>query len=494
MSQSSYFNNSSCFNRASKIWSFDFLLCIFLLISAPYQIFDTAVAATFGVAQLQFEWLLIIPCILRLVYIILFPSSRIRIQRIRVIFYLLSPIILIIAYTLLVTTIQPSFLISNSVIQDNSTIYSFILKRGSKYLVYMAVSIYISLILKSWERIDIAIRFFVLGLCIAELLGLTQEIIYLIFKINIIPIVRTTRNFLEVSPTVNFLGLNFLRINSIASEPKVLSVLVVFLILFKFFWSSYIVQFPSQKIWFSKMDYYMKTSFPISVLTIILTFSGSGQFALLSAFVLILIFYKHIPTHSRLNQLYIYLICVICLALILLLPSIYSAIQSFLDVSILRRAGKLFDKLTLDSLLYTTSTDAEDGAFIYSFLSHPLAFSHGLGFGAYSNLAYEFVKTKYDATIASPFSRNIFIELVSSTGLVGLFLGFIFFKRNALNFFYIKSSIHIIIGFLILLNFFVRANVIVFFIIIGILLSINSIILLQSKVTNIYINKSLNLY
>lgn len=468
-------------DKASKIWSFDFLLCISLLISAPYQIFDTAVAATFRMAQLQFEWLLIIPSLLRLAYILLFPSNKIQSQRIRIIFVLLSPILLTIAYCLLATTIQPSFLISISTIQDNSTIYSFILKRGLKYLVYVAVSIYISLILRIWERIDTAIRFFVLGLCLAELFGLIQEIIYLIYKINIIPIVRITKNFLEISPTVNLLGLNFLRINSIASEPKVLAVLVVFLILFKFFWSSYIVQFPSQKIWFSKMDYYMKASLPISILTIMLTFSGSGQLALFSALIFILIFYKHIPERSRLSNLYIYLFLILLLP-VLLLPNISSLIQSFLDVSILRRTGELFDKFTLDSLLYTTSTDAEDGAFIYALLNHPLAFFHGLGFGAYSNLAYEFVKIKYSAEVASPFSRNILIELISSAGLLGLFFSSIFFKRNAINFFYMKSSIHIILGFIILINFFVRANVIIFFIAIGILLSINSNFYLQSKI------------
>jgi len=279
--------------------------------------------------------------------------------------------------------------------------------------------------------------------------------------------------------------MKFVRINSISHEPKGFARLIFHLLIIKIFWSSYRFQAGLSSKPSNILDVYLCHTSWLSVLVIFLSFSGSGLFSLIF---LMLIFtianWKDFLTLSFLKRKSIYLVISASTLLALFLEGdiFYSYIYDFWDASILRRMSAFFNQFTLESL-YVSSLDPEDGAVINNLINYPNSVFWGIGFGGYSNLSIDFVSNRYDLGLenTSPFSRNILVEILFSSGIVGLIGCFMFVKRVLLRF-CLKMSIYRLLGLMIISSFLVRSSEILFFVNIGILAALTvNLRLIQSN-------------
>lgn len=391
-------------------------------------------------------------------------------------------IFLLVFYTLLITTLQPFLLSLYDINSDLFDSYSFTFSRGLKYLAYLAFSVYFAIIVSQDKRsFDLVLVSLASGLCAAEIVGLLQQTVFLVSGIDILPITRTGFSsdsvFHYLSVTVNFVGLNFLRINSISHEPKGLAGLISILVILKFYWSYYMNSQSVRSRYISLLNRYMSKTLWVSLLVLFLTFSGSAILILLPFFMIF--FSNKVSDMATLrSKEYLYILFVFaCFSLVFMADNVLAYLDAFLDASLYRRLGGFFEFKSFDALL--SSLDPEDGAFLYNLIRYPFVFSHGLGFGSYSNLSFDFVKAAYskynDVVFVSPFSRNIFIELFFSSGAIGLFLLSCFVKKHLLRRDLLREkTIYTPLLLLLVIGFSIRSNEFLFFVFLSLVLSCSS--------------------
>ena len=473
----------------TKSWDIDLFLCIVLVLLAPYAIFDSIARSYvnyFNTIQFQIDWVIILLCLLRFCLLL---TSKTKNKRILKLYFIFFPLLVVTVYTLLISFYQTDFLIENGLRQviTGVPVKNIIVKRGIKYLAYTTLAIYIGLVLNNFVKIHKTLLYLTCSLCVTEILGILQSIIFLVADYNILHVAESIseQSFTGTSTSVTFLGMNFVRINSISHEPKGFAILIFHLLIIKIFWSSYRFQAGLSSKTSNILDVYLCHTSWLSVLVIFLSFSGSGLFSLIF---LMLIFtianWKDFLTLSFLKRKSIYLVISASTLLALFLEGdiFYSYIYDFWDASILRRMSAFFNQFTLESL-YVSSLDPEDGAVINNLINYPNSVFWGIGFGGYSNLSIDFVSNRYDLGLenTSPFSRNILVEILFSSGIVGLIGCFMFVKRVLLRF-CLKMSIYRLLGLMIISSFLVRSSEILFFVNIGILAALTvNLRLIQSN-------------
>jgi hypothetical protein len=305
---------------------------------------------------------------------------------------------------------------------------------------------------------------------------MVQSLVFLISGIDLFPINRTilaegyTTNFTQ-SVTVNFLGLRFLRINSLAHEPKGLGMLLTFLFFIKLYWSRYRQEHSFKTV--QLLDSYMFRTLGFSVVVILLTFSGSALISLLSGLVIVILMSLNIKRKIQANSLINFTLATAMVLLIFIfVETLPDKVDSFIQASLLRRLAQFASDSSIDS--FYASVDPEDAAMLYNVLNYPSVLIFGLGFGAYSNISLTYF-SKYFSQGFSPFSRNILIETIFSVGIPGLILLSWFFYKICLQFIfgkYYKRYIQLMLGHIVLINFFIRASEPVFFTSLGMLFAV----------------------
>ena len=461
-----------------KTWNFDTILCSIFLLVSPYFILDVISRTFTGNNRFQFNWIFIVIGCVRLLTLFL-DSRSIEKKSLSYSLKIFIPLFLVILYTLFITSFQLDFLLEKNIYFPEINT-DFIIKRGVKYIIYTAFSLYFATVINTWPKFYTVLLFFISGLCVAEVLGLLQEIVFLTTQVDVLPITRTLETGLFYqSATVDFAGLKFLRINSISDEPKGLAGLMSILFIFKFYASS-LFDRPKQ---FLKVPSffvnYLKKTWILTLLVIILTFSSSGLlsfgFVFLVSFVYSLSSFLKTGKFSKLFITSAFLVIFV----FFIFTSFPDKFGSFIDASILRRASGFFEERTLESLLYSGSTDPEDASAIINIIKFPEIIITGIGFGGYSNLSLPIITSFYEGLSledASAFSRNIFIEVLFSSGTIGI-IGCLFFARRLFYSFKLYPDVIMVLGLVIVSSFLVRSNEIIFFVFVGLSSTTNYIML-----------------
>jgi hypothetical protein len=142
---------------------------------------------------------------------------------------------------------------------------------------------------------------------------------------------------------------------------------------------------------------------------------------------------------------------------------------------------------TLFSGVMTTSVDEsgldpEDIAGIIQIMRYPNIALHGIGFGGFSNATLPIVAELYNATAknfsiedASSFARNLFIECLFSSGIVGIY-GIFVFAKNIFRHFRKDPVNYQILLIFIASSFLLRSNEPIFFTCIGLSVSLNYLV------------------
>lgn len=450
-------------------FNLDTFLCFCLAFTLPITNFSIHI---FGV-RTEPQRILISLCIIKLIINLIIPYGQNKFRN-KVIFTLFIPIFVAIAYALFLSvSLQPDFIKSIRFTTDLE-IHEFIFKRAYKYISYILLAIYLGLVLKTESKIHTILCSLAAILCITEILGIIQSLVFLVSGFDLFPINRGSLagsdipHFTE-SVTVNFLGINFLRINSLAHEPKGLGILITFLFFMKLYWNNYRQDFSLPKVKY--LDSYMSRTLVISILVLLLTFSGSALFSLFFGLLITIFSLSDVFKFNMKYLFYSITFAVFILFIFILFPSVSNSIDSFFQASILRRVRDFLVESSIES--FYASADPEDGATLYNILNYPSVILSGLGFGAYSNVSLVYFSKYYPQGI-SPFSRNILIEIIFTVGLPGfILLSWFFYKINNFNFYktYFKklSYLSLMLKTIILINIFLRANEPIFFALIGIL-------------------------
>ena len=460
-----------------KIWNFDTILCSIFLLVNPYFILDVISRTFTGNNRFQFDWIFILIGCVRLLTLFLYGKS-IEKRSFSCSLKIFIPLFLVILYTLFITSFQLDFLLEKNIYFPEIN-EDFIINRGLKYIIYTAFSLYFATVINTWPRFYTVLLFFISGLCVAEVLGLLQEIVFLTTQVDVLPITRTLETGLFYqSATVDFAGLKFLRINSIAQEPKGLAELMSILFIFKFYASS-LFDRPKQ---FLKIPSffvnYLEKTWILTFLVMILTFSGSGLLSF--GFVFLVSFFYSLSAFLKTGKFSKSFIISAFLVIVVFFIFTYfpDKFGSFIDVSIMRRASGFFEERTLESL-YSGSTDPEDATAIINVIKFPELTITGIGFGGYSNLSLPIITSFYTGLSlenSSAFSRNIFIEVLFSSGIIGI-IGCLFFARRLFYSFKLYPDVIMVLGLVIVSSFLVRSNEIIFFIFVGLSSTTNYIML-----------------
>jgi len=472
--------------KSNIVWDFDAIVCSAFFLIAPHFIFD-AFSRNFVQSNLfQVNWIFIIIGNLRILTIFLSKGNHQQNQQLQYALKIFSPIFWLILYTLLLTFNQANYLIDNNIYFGSISI-DFIVKRGIKYCALAGFALYFSTVVNSWKKFYSVLVFLIYGLCIAEILGLVQSIVFVITKIDILPIQRTGIGGLlrSQSVTVNFLGTSWLRINALSHEPKGFAGLMYILFIFKLYNRGFFMHATQYIVINNSVINYMKKTLPLTIIVILLTFSGSGIFMMAT----LLIFVGFTTSLNLLvsGKFSPQLVLVFVLATLLLLGFIYypSYFDSFLDVSFYRRMSSFIQNRDIDSL-YLQSLDPEDGAFINSLFNHSDSVLTGIGFGGAANLSLPFVTSRYGQLITSgvsTFSRNILIEVLFSSGIIGVVFC-LFFAKNLFRYYSIYPSTYTPIILAILSSFFLRSNETIFFSFVGLCGSLSYIIYNENSFLN----------
>lgn len=417
-------------------WNIDLLICMTLVFICPYYIGLEYIARYyFGVSIfLQLFRVITILCIIRLIFIF-GKKDELHNRRVRKIFSIFLPITVVTLYTLAISLNQADFLINRYIYYDHLST-DLLFRRGIKYIAYVFLAVYVSAVLDNWKKVYRATLLLVAGLCIAEIVGLIQFIMFTLFNVNIIPIMRSSgigdETFRMVEPTIFLLGNTWLRINSLAHEPKGFASLMVILLLFKFFWPPlrlkiyYYCKVPMC------LDFYLKKTLFITILTLTLPFSSGVALplAILGIFLGFSVVEDIAVSRSirvKKSTALIFSALFVSLGFYVVYPE---AFVSFFYGIFYRRLSGFFLDYSLSSFQY--SLDPEDGAVINNLFNYPMASITGIGFGGFSNLSIEFVASAYGTAITekvSPFSRNLFVEVLFSSGIIGIFACFSFARR-----------------------------------------------------------------
>lgn len=459
----------------------DLFLCTLFVLTLPL----TNYSFFLGSLRIEPQRFLLILGIFRLILYCL--TSKTQSRQFRQAIALAMPIFLVAIYALILTAFQSDFVQSIRVV-STAEINSFILKRGFKYISYILFFLYITITLNHERKVYHILQFLAIALGITEVLGLLQEAVFLISGIDLFPIIRSSilSSAIETqSVTVNVLGVRFLRINSLANEPKALGIYLSFLFLIKFYWH-HLAHLPSSR-WMRQLHIYMTRTLGLSILAILLTFSGSSLIALTVSFLIIFIlsFYqgqvRKIVSISLQNKIDINWIKNACIVIFFAIASLTilaifiddlsNKIMAFLDASILRRLGDLFADFSLES--FYESADPEDGATVWNLIHYPQLVFTGLGYGAFSNISFSFFDRYYSDGF-SPFSRNILVEVIFSAGIPGFIILTYFFQRiNLLTKRYCNHAFSLVINLMlvpiILINVFIRGIEPLFFMTLGLL-------------------------
>jgi hypothetical protein len=465
-----------------KTWNFDIILCSFFLFTIPYNFTDVLIRTFLGNNLFQFDWIIIVVACLRLGNILLTKKS-IENRFLRYALITFVPLFIVIVYTFAVTTFQIEFL------QENGLYYSsisdgFIFRRGVKYLAYTALALYFASVVNTWQKFYTVLLALLASLCIAEILGLIQAIVFLGTGVDIFPITRTRETGLFYqSATVDFVGIKFLRIKSLAHEPKGLAGMMYILFIFKFYSSSLLLRAKQYIKIPNFFATYLQITWPLTILVLLLTFSGSGLLSF--GFIFTVIFLTSLGpliVSGRISPNLIFVLLFILGASLVMIQA-PEKVNSFFDVSIMRRASGFFEERTIESL-YSGSTDPEDTAAIINVIKFPIVVLTGVGFGGYSNLALPIVVSMYGSGIpietASAFSRNILIELLFSSGLVGI-AGCLFFASRLLRNLRFYPDVIMPLALVIVSSFLIRSSEVLFFVFIGIVCAVNFIILNEMR-------------
>lgn len=462
-----------------KQFDLDLWLCAALMFVQPL----TNVAIKYGSLRFDLARFILLLCLARLGYMLLFPGVFKKVAA-GPVFKKNMLMFGLVAYTVCMTILQPAFT-SDLGFVSVAKINTFIINRGSKYLSYLALSIYVAIVLREPRKIYIGICALAAGLSLLEVLGLLQSVTFTISGIDLFPIKRFAEvngvtQVRDLSVPVNVLGLRMLRINSLAHEPKGLALFMVFLFALKLYWASCrkLLQFHT----FKWLDSYMIKTLWLTIAVIFMTFSGGGIVAL--AAVVVLAFLFELRNHKGIIKFRSSFLKSLILPLLILLPFIliyliYSnglldILNSVLGNSLFRRTGALETSQSLDALYITL--DPEDGALLYNFVNYPKVLLHGLGFGGFSSLSMDFFIRYFSHFSDSPFSRNIVIEIVFSTGIIGLIGTLLFFY--SINFQYFKgksmlSPLYPFLNIVIIVNVLVRSSESLFFVILGLLVGVS---------------------
>lgn len=417
-------------------WNIDLLICMALVLICPYYIGLEYIARYYiGTSIfLQLFRIVTILSIVRLIFL-LAKKDELNGKRSKKIFSFFLPIAIVALYTFAISLGQVDFL-KHRGIYYGSLSTDLLFRRGIKYIAYVLLAIYVSLVLDSWKKVYKITILLVAGLCIAEIVGLIQFIIFTLSNVNIIPIMRSSgiddATFRTVKPTIFLFGHTWLRINSLAHEPKGFASLMVILLLFKLFWSSLRGRAYSYCKTPKYLDFYLKRTLLITILTLVLTFSSSvvlplSILGLFLGFNVVEDIAANRSTRIRKSTVLIFSVLFISLGLYIIYPE---AFVSFFYNIFSRRLSEFFLDYSLSSFQY--SLDPEDGAIINNLFNYPIASITGIGFGGFSNLSIEFVASAYGTAITervSPFSRNLFVEVIFSSGIIGIFACFSFARR-----------------------------------------------------------------
>ena len=462
-----------------KKFDIDISLCLLLAFSLPITNF---IVSIFGI-RIEPQRFLMTLCILRMVIHICFTSTN-ELKRHKLLWKVFFPVLIVIVYAFFLSLFQPDYIESIRT-ASQSDIYGFIFKRATKYLSYLILSVYLALVLNSENKVHAVLCSLATALCITEVLGLIQSFVFLVGGIDILPINRssiTTDSIITQSVAIKFLGLNFLRINSLTNEPKVLGIVTTFLLFMKLYWNRYRQNQGFRMVRF--LDSYMSTTLWLSLVVILLTFSGSGLISL--SFGLALFIFtsgKSIFSFKGNTLIYLTFFFAILVILSIFSTTLSDKIDSFLQASILRRLGGFTTDSSLES--FYASVDPEDGAALYNILNFPNAVIFGFGFGAYSNISMVYYNLYYPDGF-SPFSRSILIETVFSVGVPGLIVLSYFLYKINIKFilrkhFLVNYPLQLMLNQIVVINFFLRTMEPVFFATLGILASIylNHICLLR---------------
>jgi hypothetical protein len=425
--------------QQAKLASIDLILVYLLAFLAPISAFSLGV----GSIRVEPERILLILCIASL---FVHFCLNINPKRQRAVISLLTPIFIVVFYAVILTLLQADIISSlKSTYFNISEINDFIFRRGSKYIYYILMIVYFGLVLNKPEKTYRFIGFMCLSFCILEICGLLQSIVFLVAKVDLFPIMRGNLNdevLRSESVTVPFAGLNFLRINSLATEPKVLGTLLGYAFFVKLNWRKFSQEsktyLPNSAL-HNWLDQYMPNTRWLSLLVILLTFSGSGLLSVMSGL------WFHIGCHldSRFNSSLgwkkIKILTLILLGVGIFISvsigtgdaltgGVVGKVNDFLNVSIFRRLGVVGQDQETD---FAGGADPEDGAFLYIVQNRPDFLVSGLGFGGFSNLVMntDYLRVVYEDYLQSPFARNIFVETIFSVGLPGLLLLLIMFYQ-----------------------------------------------------------------
>ncbi|MEA5466503.1 hypothetical protein [Leptothoe sp. PORK10 BA2] len=466
-------------STSPKTWfDFDMCLCAGLIFLQPF----TNLAIKYGDLRIDPARVLSLLCMARLVYILLLRSSRETFSS--SVFKRFGIVFLVVVYAFCMTLLQPAFTSDLGFVSVEEA-NGFILRRGVKYLQFLALAIYLALILREPRKIHLAMVSLAAGLSLLEVLGLLQSIVFTASGIDLFPIKRIVEangeiQYLDLSVPVTIFGMRFLRVNSLASEPKVFALFLNFLFVVKFYWLSYrnVFGFRLPR-W---LDVYMTKTIWLTALMILSTFSGGGIIVFISGLVLIILFGLK-KQRGMINPLNSSLKSLLVSSLVILPPLLFlsinsdrlpEAVSAILDNSLFRRTGALESSISVDAFYKTL--DPEDGAIIYNIINNPSVLFHGLGFGGFSSLSLIFFKLNFSSYSSSPFSRNIGIEIIFSVGMVGIVGLLLFFRR--INFLYtngqsVLSPIYPILNIIIILNVLIRSSETLFFICLGLLVGVS---------------------
>jgi hypothetical protein len=464
---SSFKISDDSMNSKSHQFDFDLSLCVLLAFSIPL----TNVAISWVGIRFDLQRVVTILCLFRLFFLF---GTRDKSHAYKIL-NVFSPLFLVVLYAALATFLQP-VLLQDFGFASHEKIMSFIASRGFKFVNYIALLVYVASVLKNPFRMHFAVCSLALGFSLLEILGVVQSLTYLFSGIDLFPIKRIVEeggviSYNDLSVPVNVFGLSFLRINSLAHEPKGLSQLLAFFFVFKIYWKSYRRAFSFNT--FRWLSLYLERSLVLTTIVISMTFSSSGFFILFFEIVAVSFFYlfrKDRSTFAQMSRLVSrFAIPIVCLAFsavfyFSLNPDYSSSpLQSFLGQSLFRRTGALEESINLESIYSTL--DPEDGAFLYNIVHHPFMMLYGLGFGAFSSLSMEFF-TVYGLTeyySESPFARNIGIETISSVGIPGVIMVVACFDRLKCRANSRMRPLYEITSIIILSNFLVRSSETLFF-------------------------------
>lgn len=342
-------------------------------------------------------------------------------------------------------------------------------QRFIKFIGLISINFYILYLSKTKYIISIMITYFSIGLFASEIIGIIQLIVFWTLSIDIFPLHDV------ITPTINIGGINIMRIRSISHEPKGLGILVSNFLILK-------IYLKSSKIYINQIiDKYITSIYSIilSIFVILFTFSNS---AIVFLGISLLLLYLHMRcafnksnkiAYNKMDKLVIFFL-ILAMTLFLFFPSLGNDLSLYAEAMISRR-GEI-KASTLDD--FYAFLDPEDSGMLYLFFEHLNVLVSGYGFGAFTILTTDLVRSIYHDNEFVSFSRAYLFELTASGGIISLVLAIRFYKRFIFNYIALVPILPVF-STLLISNFLVRTSELLFFVFLAISIS----------TVNVYLNE-----